>query len=533
MSHLTQVDMKNAIQNPILRGFNPDPSICRVGDDYYVATSTFEWFPGVQIHHSRDLRHFRLLTRPLDSVSLLDLRGNPNSGGIWAPCLSHDGELFHLIYTDVKSWGDGFNDSHNYLVTAKDIEGPWSEPVRLNSSGFDASMFHDQDGTKWLLNMEWDFRPERHAFNGILMQQYDPDARRLVGPVHNIFKGTGKGLTEGPHLYQMRGEYYLMVAEGGTVYEHCVAMARAKDRLGPYVADPQVHLLSSEAEPDALLQKAGHASLVETKGGELFLAHLTGRPFDERRRCTLGRETALQALVFDAEGWLRLRQGGKTPAAALEGPDLPEHAFPVAPGRRDFEADAELPLEFQTLRVPADESWLSLKERPGHLRLVGRESPASLHRQSLVARRVQSHHIAAQTKVDFRPTGFQQFAGLVAWYDTRHHYSLCVGHDEEQGRCLRILAMDKGTMSQPCPVIACPDSESVELRLEMHEAKLRFAYRLDGGSFIDCGVELDASILSDDYVDLGFTGAFVGMAAYDLSGSKLSADFDYFDYQEL
>ncbi len=143
------------IQNPILRGFNPDPSILRVGDDYYIATSTFEWYPGVQIHHSRDLKHWRLLTRPLRRASQLDMRGDPDSCGIWAPCLSHDGEQFHLVYTDVKRYGRtsvggaagaSLRDFHNYLVTARTIDGEWSDPVTINSSGFDPSLFHDDDG---------------------------------------------------------------------------------------------------------------------------------------------------------------------------------------------------------------------------------------------------------------------------------------------------------------------------------------------------------------------------------------------------
>src|SRR5207244_12626320 len=144
------------IKNPILRGFNPDPSILRVGDDYYIATSTFEWFPGVQIHHSKDLVNWHLLTRPLTRTSQLDLRGNPNSAGVWAPDLSYYDGLFYLIYTDVKSLDWIYNDTHNYLVTAPNIMGPWSEPIYLNSSGFDPSLFHDEDGRKWLLNMQWD-----------------------------------------------------------------------------------------------------------------------------------------------------------------------------------------------------------------------------------------------------------------------------------------------------------------------------------------------------------------------------------------
>ena len=153
--------MSNApqtIANPILPGFNPDPSICRVGDDYYIVTSTFEWYPGVQVHHSRDLRHWRLVNRPLNRPEQLDMRGNEDSCGIWAPCLTHADGRFWLVYTDVKRKDGSFKDAHNYIVTAPEIAGPWSDPVYTNSSGFDPSLFHDDDGRKWHLNMIWDHR---------------------------------------------------------------------------------------------------------------------------------------------------------------------------------------------------------------------------------------------------------------------------------------------------------------------------------------------------------------------------------------
>jgi len=146
------------IRNPILPGFNPDPSILRVGDDYYIATSTFEWFPGVQIHHSKDLANWELVTRPLNRKAQLDMRGDPDSCGVWAPCLTHDGEKFWLVYTDVKRKDGSFKDAHNYIVTADKIEGPWSDPVYVNSSGFDPSLFHDDDGKKYFVNMSWDHR---------------------------------------------------------------------------------------------------------------------------------------------------------------------------------------------------------------------------------------------------------------------------------------------------------------------------------------------------------------------------------------
>ena len=204
------------ITNPILPGFNPDPSIVRVGDDYYIATSTFEWYPGVQIHHSRDLKNWRLVSRPLNRADLLDMRGNPDSGGIWAPCLSWSDGLFHLVYTDVKRLDGNFKDSHNYLTTCATIDGDWSERVYLNSSGFDASMFHDEDGRKWLVNMIWDHRPWCNRFGGIYLQEYSVEKGALVGEMINIFRGSPLGLTEAPHLFKRDGWYYLLTAEGGT-----------------------------------------------------------------------------------------------------------------------------------------------------------------------------------------------------------------------------------------------------------------------------------------------------------------------------
>ena len=184
------------IQNPVLPGFNPDPSIVRVGEDFYIATSTFQWFPGVNLHHSKDLIHWEHIGYALTRRSQLDMVGNPDSGGIWAPDLSYHDGTFHLIYTDVKVWRGAFEDAHNYLVTAQDIRGPWSEPIYLNSSGFDPSLFHNEDGRKWFVNALWDHRAGRKPFAGIVLQEYSPEEKRLVGPIKNIFKGTDIPLTE-------------------------------------------------------------------------------------------------------------------------------------------------------------------------------------------------------------------------------------------------------------------------------------------------------------------------------------------------
>ncbi len=522
------------IHNPILRGFNPDPSILRVGEDYYIATSTFEWFPGVQIHHSKDLAHWRLLTRPLDRRSQLDMIGNPDSGGVWAPCLSHARGLFHLIYSDVKAWkGNAYKVVRNYLVTAPSIEGPWSDPVFLNASGFDPSLFHDDDGRSWLLNMLWDHRTGRDRFAGIMLQEYLPDEGRLVGPATNIFKGTDRGLVEGPHLYKRDGWYYLLTAEGGTEYDHACTLARSRNIDGPYELHPETHLLSSRGHPELRLQKAGHGSLVETPGGEWFLAHLCGRPVDGSH-CTLGRETALQRCRWDADGWLRLDEGGPLPAVRVEGPAGVDPApFEEVEWNGRFDSPS-LDRHFQSLRRPISEDWLSLTERPGHLRLRGQEPTISVFRQSLIARRVQAFDITASTLIDFQPESFQQMAGLIAYYDTENHYYLRLSHDDRVGRNLNIIATDAGNsgevLAEDVPV---PDSGPIGMRLHFKGGDLRFEYSIAEDDWQPIGPVLDATILSDDYQHLGFTGAFVGLCCQDLTGNSHPADFSSFHYAEI
>jgi xylan 1,4-beta-xylosidase len=537
------------IHNPILRGFNPDPSIVRVADDYFIATSTFEWFPGVQIHHSRDLVHWQLVTRPLSRPSQLNMLGDPDSCGIWAPCLSYDNGLFYLIYTDVKRYGRttvagpsgaSLRDFHNYVVTSPRIDGEWSDPVYLNSSGFDPSLFHDEDGKKYLLNMLWDHRPGQNRFAGIVLQEYSPAERRLVGSRTKIFEGTALGFTEAPHLYRRNGYYYLLTAEGGTGWGHAVTMARSRSLTGPYELHPDTHILSARNRPDAPLQRAGHADLVETPAGETFIVYLCGRPLRNRGRCTLGRETAIQPMTWGDDGWLRTIDGRGLPMLEAQAPALaPRAALPSPPVREDFD-DAQLPIDFQWLRSPWPDELFSLSARSGHLRLFGRETPGSLFRQALVARRQQSQCYSARTVVDFEPEHFQQMAGLICYYGSNKFHYLYVSHDEQaanQGKHLRVMSAlpDQVQADAFTPPIAIPAGAPVQLRVEVDFERLYFAYRLGGDDWIWLPQQFDASILSDEATAPGapnFTGAFVGMACNDLAGTARHADFDYFEYVE-
>ena len=545
--------MPAAIQNPILTGFHPDPSIIRVGQDYYVASSTFEWWPGVRIHGSRDLVNWHHVTYPLTRTSQLDLRGNPDSAGVWAPCLSYRDGLLYLVYSNVRDCVGAFKDVHNYVVTAPDIAGPWSEPVYLNSIGFDASFFHDDDGRTWLVGMKWDHRKNRNSFNGIFAQEYSHSERKLVGPSHLIWTGSGIGKTEGPHIYKRGGWYYLLVAEGGTFYQHAVSIARSRTLTGPYELSPHHPLLTSDGKPRDLLQKSGHGCLVETPNGEWYLVHLCARPIEwqgpdrdnaggyETLHCPLGRETAIQLVEWTDDGWPRLAGGDNAPAWTVPAPAGSASAPAPAPEPLTDDFDGpELSPHFNSLRVPVDPSWLSLTDRPGFLRLYGRESFGSMHHQSLIARRLQHFGAEAETVVEFEPTSFQQMAGLVAWYNMRANAYLRITHDEAAGRVLGVMKMDGEVFSDDPDQIPLGDAARVWLKVKFDLDRFQFFYALAPDAWRPIGAQLPLALLSDEHatrfannsaVTLGFTGAFVGVACQDLSGGRLNADFDSFTYR--
>ena len=523
-------------QNPVLRGFNPDPSFCRLGEDYYIATSTFEWYPGVAIYHSRDLVNWRLVSRPLRRAAQLDMRGNPDSCGIWAPCLSHADGRFWLVYTDVKRLSGAFKDAHNYIVTCETIDGDWSDPVYVNSSGFDPSLFHDADGRKWFLNMRWNHReagsglnPAHDRFDGIELQEWHPETG-LTGPVTTIYPGTDLGLTEAPHLFRRGGWYYLTTAEGGTGYDHAVTMARSRDIGGPYETHPQKHLMTARFAPDSPLQRVGHGQYVEGHDGRHWHSFLCGRPVQGPRGpfCATGRETGLAEVEWRDDGWLYLKSGGLVPPL-----HLPLDTVQALPGAVEYRFDGpDLPVDFQWLRTPDPQRIFRLTGSA--LRLIGRESPGSWFEQALVARRQDESRCRAECTVLADPPGWQQAAGLISYYNRHKFHAALVTHDPALGRCLRIVSCpgdvtEALVLSAP---VALPEGP-VELAAEIAGPVLRFFWRAGGGGWVPLGAPLDASVISDEG-GLGehssFTGAFLGMFAHDLTGQGWSADFPRFAY---
>ncbi len=509
------------IENPILRGFCPDPSIIRVNEDYYIATSTFEWWPGIHLFHSKDLANWEQLPSPLQRLSQANLIGVPTSGGIWAPCLSYSEGVFYIIFTVVKTKKGRYYNNHNYLIYTTDICGEWSEPIYLNSTGFDPSLFHDRDGKKYLVNM-------RNGFKGILLQEYDHEKKSIVGEVKNIYAGTKYGFTEGPHIYHMNDWYYLLVAEGGTGYGHCVTIARSKNIWGPYETDPDNPMLTSRENEEAYLKKCGHGDIVDTPYGEWYMVHLCSRPHTGKAECILGRETALQKVYWNEEGWLRLVGDGKEALTYIEEPRYSkEYHFLKQAEKDDFNEEVLAPM-YSNPRIPLG-NYASLTKRRGYLRLYGRESLNSLHQVSLVATRQKEYHALCQTSLDFKPKHPEQVAGLTYFYDAMNYYFLGKTLSEEGDEVLQLIRSDSGVIEDLVEPIPLLEHNILYLRVETDSLGeyATYSYSYNERDWIVVDIKLSTSILTDEHCR-GFTGAHFGMFVFDMTGQGLHCDFDYF-----
>ena len=539
------------IHNPILRGFHPDPSMVRVGEDYYLATSTFEYFPGVEIHHSRDLAHWRLLTRPLDRLSLLDLTGVGASQGVWAPDLSWCAGTFYLAYTVVRSFYCNMYDTHNFVITAKDICGPWSEPVRLNDYGFDPSLFHDSDGRKYIVSMVTDHRVPRKYAGRLVLQELDAVTLAPVSEVREIYAANPVYL-EGPHLYRHDGRYYLYAADTGTGELHGQSVMRSDSVWGHYeMFHPHNAQRTAENEAWSMLtarhhaqhpiQKAGHADLVQTQGGEWYTVHLCGRPSGRcnptsaskapgARRYPLGRETAIQRLVWE-EGWPVLANGTTLPDVMLEAPALPSCPWPE-PQETDHFDSPVLDSRWQFLRLPLTETECTLTENPGNLRLYGGDGLSSRFRQSMVLQRVTELNGEIETSIRFEPGVFKQMAGLILWYDNDNYIYLHLTHDEQLGKVVTLLTAENKRYAYPAGFLPVARQQPVRLRIQLRGDDAFCAYAVGDGEWQPIGGAVDATALSDEACAEGwFTGTMAGLCCQDLTGARLGADFDFFTYR--
>lgn len=479
--------------NPVIPGFHPDPSICRVGTDYYLVTSSFEYFPGVPLFYSKDLVHWRQLGHCLTRPSQLPLQQAGASRGIFAPTLRFHAGRFYLITTNVGQGG-------NFIVHTEDPAGPWSDPVWIDQGGIDPSLCFDEDGSVYFTG------------TGITQFLIDPLTGAALSEKRQIWSGTGGQSPEAPHLYRINGVYYLMIAEGGTEYGHMVTMARSDSPWGPFEPCPRNPILSHRSIRSPL-QCTGHADLVEDHTGNWWLVCLGVRPQGYPPAHHLGRETLLAPVTWDEDGWPVVGEEGRIPVD-VDTDRLEPHPWPAAPERDDFDA-ATLRPEWNFLRNPYPDDW-SLDEKPGCLRLKGsartleaEDSPA------WVGRRQQQLHVTARTALHFRPRGENEEAGI-AVYMNPQHYAVIARRGERIIVRRRIGSLVAETAAMPAP------ADALELAIEASPDRYRF---LLGSTCLDEG---ETRYLSTEVAG-GFTGVYFALyATGNGQPSTAPADFDWF-----
>src|SRR5579883_3256134 len=523
--------------NPIIPGCHPDPSICRVGDEYYLVNSSFEYAPGVPIFQSRDLVHWRQIGFCLTRPSQLPLPLNAPSLGIYAPTIRFHNGTFYMVTTNMDLLVSSQGQQGNFYVTATDPAGEWSEPVWLDQGGIDPSLFFDDDGRVYLTST-YSPDPAGRDVNatapgpGIQQSEIDPATGRLLSRPRVIWSGTGGAYPEGPHLYKIGGRYYLMIAEGGTEYGHMETIACGDTPWGPWKACPRNPILSHRSLLSPI-HATGHADLVEAQDGSWWLVCLGVRPQPGTKLHHLGRETFLAPVTWDDDGWPRVGDNGRV-SLVMEGPNLPEAHFP-APAPRDDFGRPSLDLNWNFLRWPRAEAW-SLTERPGFLRLIG--SAAQLDDGSgvtFIGRRQEHPRCKVATLLDFTPEADGQEAGLTVWMNQTHHYEIAVLRQHGERRVIvrrRIGALSAVVGSEPLtggPVTLMVEANQENADYFASPAAYIFSYALAGSEPRELASG-EARYLASEVAG-GFTGVY--FALYTTSNgaqATVPADFDWFEY---
>lgn len=518
------MNMKQIYSNPILPGFYPDPSICRVDEDYYLVNSTFAYFPGVPIFHSRDLIHWEQIGNILDRPSQLPLEGSGVSEGIFAPTLRYHNGTFYMITTNVSG------PTGNFIVTATDPAGPWSDPYPLESEGIDPSLFFDDDGKCYYCGT----KPRREGAryfgdNEIYIQELDLDTMKLTGESYPAWHGALRHVEwpEGPHIYKKDGWYYLMISEAGTGHYHAISIARSKSLTEPFEGYPcnpiMTHRHLGSSYP---IVNVGHPDIVETQNGEWWMVLLASRPYGGYYR-NLGRETYLVPFIWE-NGWPVINPGKGIIEDTVEAPDLPLFFTPEIPSKEDFNEET-LPLHFMYLRNPIKENY-SLTDKKGYLSIkCGRGLLSSTDAPDYVCVRQTDICFRFETAMEFQPASLNEQAGIAIFQSDNFNYQCLAGTDGKTS-VITVLKTEKGTTETIKTLTLDSLYSSLKLRLEADGQDLSFQYSTDGKNFSIIVEHLDGRILCTDIAG-GFVGNTMGVyATANGEESKTFAAFDYVEY---
>ncbi|MBO7744344.1 glycoside hydrolase family 43 protein [Paenibacillus sp. MWE-103] len=498
--------------NPVISGFHPDPSVCRVGEDYYLVTSSFEYFPGVPLFHSKDLVHWEQIGHVLTREGQLDLSRAGSSGGIYAPTIRYRNGLFYMTTTNVSGGG-------NFYVCADDPRGEWSDPIFVDQPGIDPDLFFDEDGSVYYTTSH-DAKGQ-----GAYQSRIDIRTGKRLSGVSLLWQGTGGQYPEAPHLYRIGDWYYLMLSEGGTEYGHMVTVARSARPDGPFVACPHNPILThrSRLKP---IHATGHADLVQGPDGSWWAVFLGIRPAGYPARHHLGRETFLAPVTWTEEGWPVIGDDG-TIGETMPAGNLPLRPKTEGTTTEGFDRAALAPC-WNFLRSPDPRNW-SLTAKPGCLTLFGSEATLNdTGVAAFVGRRQQHFSFRASARLTFAPERDGEEAGLVVYMNERFHYEIAVARQAGARKLLfrrRLGTLWKVEHEMPWPA----DSIVLSVHADTNAYRFGFAENEDRAP-VRFG-QGECSMLATEVAG-GFTGVFIAMYATG-SGTRsvTPAYFDWLGYE--
>jgi alpha-N-arabinofuranosidase len=520
---LSQNTNKPTLQNPILKGFYPDPSICRVGEDYYLVTSSFEYFPGIPIFHSKDLVHWEQIGHVLNRPSQLNLDSVRVSGGVYAPTIRFHEGVFYVINTLIGKGG-------NFYVTATNPAGPWSDPVWIKDApGIDPSLFFDTDNKVYYTGngRPVDNTPDSKKRH-IWLQEFDLKQQKLVGEKTIILvEGAlhDAQSAEAPHIYKKDGFYYLIIAEGGTGENHAVTVFRSKNIRGPYESNKKNPILTHRnLGRNYPIACTGHADIVDTQNGEWWMVLLGVRPYGGFHY-NLGRETFLTPVSWE-ENWPVVNPGIGKVLFKQEGPNLPIFSIKQKLAIEEFDADT-LGIEWNFLRTPNTKFW-SLQENKGSLRIhLLPETITQLVSPAFIGRRQQDTSFEASCKMTFTPQLPNETAGLVLFMNNDYHFRFEKINKDGVGQLVvikRHAGKETILASSPC------NQKSIELGVFAIGQAYGFKFKQANGTWKTIISNVDGRTLSRINAG-GFTGTYIGMyASSNGTVSSNYADFEWFRY---
>ena len=495
------------LRNPVIPGYHPDPSVCRVGDDFYLVNSSFQYFPGVPIYHSRDLVNWELIGNVLDRESQLPLKDATSWLGIYAPTIRYHEGTYYMITTNVGNRG-------NFMVTATDPRGPWSEPIWLEQQGIDPSLWFE-DGRCYMMS-----NPD----NTILLCEIDPKTGRQLTPSKPLWQGTGGRWPEGPHIYKKDGWYYLLISEGGTELAHKLTIARSRHIYGPYKANPANPILTncSRDGQGKQIQGTGHGDLIQATDGSWWIVFLAYRNFGGSYH-PLGRETCLAPVKWEKGQW-PVVNGGQPIDTLMQVATLPQ--VPVQPKASYYDFSMPFGPEWIYIQNPVAENYLKVN---GRLRLKGgRSSLTANERPTFIGRRQESAAMLVETHLNFSESAIGDEAGLTVYQINDGHTDFCL-----QGMKGKMVVAVKTQLKTVAATLFSEEIDGFEasLRVTSDGEMYRFEYSLDGQHYKPC-YEMACSLMSTEVVG-GFTGVVLGMyCSQKGSDGATFADFDYFKYEE-